>query len=299
MLQQITNIDINTEDFYKNNEAFEFAYTKIMEAAKSSSQSIMWVCVAIAILIVIYKFYKVYQNASKDSEKLGVKLIYNMGQMYIGMIILIALSPVLINMCEQGLAEVTSDFSSQYKSSVNQDIALTVMEWKQQDDASVEKIKGSNFVTGEIARTMQRIANWFDRTLGSLALYITRGIFFLFLSGRYVWLIILQFCMPFAIVLSYEKQTREQYTFPFLKNLLCCYLLVPAFLIANNFAELVVDALFTQKTTITFDYRDLDSVKQAAAEYASKFPRWITMWISLIFKFYLYGKSAQYVKMIF
>jgi hypothetical protein len=292
-----SQVDVNNKGFF---DGFEAAYNEILAASKISSEKLVYLCISIAVIIVLYKFYKIYKESANEADgSLGIKYIFNIGRLYIGVVVAIMLSPVLINYCEKGFAEGTSYFTDTYKSSATENIEAIVAQWKEEDNKEEEETP--DFVDN----ILSSLGNWTSRVLGSLAIYITRGIFFLFLSGRYLWLIILQLMMPFAIVFAIDKDTRDKYTYPFLKNLLCCYLLIPVFLIANNFAEVLVNILNTidAREIITYSHsgETIRDTQHAITTLPATtlLPRWITMWVALVFKFYLFGKAAEYTQKIF
>ena len=61
----------------------------------------------------------------------------------------------------------------------------------------------------------------------------------LFIVGRYMLLLLLELISPVAIACFYNESTRT-YFHTWCKNLLVCYLMVPAFILASKFSDAIV-----------------------------------------------------------
>jgi hypothetical protein len=70
-----------------------------------------------------------------------------------------------------------------------------------------------------------------------------RWLYGVFVSGRYLYLLLLEIVYPIAFVCLLSEDTSKWF-FSWLGNMLICYLMVPAFLIANAFADLTVFTIF-------------------------------------------------------
>lgn len=67
----------------------------------------------------------------------------------------------------------------------------------------------------------------------------------LFICGRYMFLLLLELISPVAIACFYNEGTRT-YFYQWCKNLLVCYLMVPAFILASRFSDAIVCELVMQ-----------------------------------------------------
>lgn len=68
----------------------------------------------------------------------------------------------------------------------------------------------------------------------------------LFIAARYMFLLLLELISPIAIACFYNESTRT-YFYQWCKNLLVCYLMVPAFILASQFADAIV-CMFVMQT---------------------------------------------------
>lgn len=206
------------------------------EAVKSNqiSQGLIWLCTFIAILIVINKFITAYKEAFSDNDKpVSIKHFFDLFYIYIYVLGIILLAPVAFNIIEKVLGELQNDLISFYE----KDIDLSI------DEAI------ATFTTDYID-DMQRRNDWIGKqideiimlpiniALYTLLLYGIKYIFFFFAAARYYYLILLEIVTPLAVVFSLSETTRH-YTHAYLKNLFVCYMLLPAFIIAQVFGNII------------------------------------------------------------
>ncbi|RAI97020.1 hypothetical protein LX64_05165 [Chitinophaga skermanii] len=96
----------------------------------------------------------------------------------------------------------------------------------------------------------------------------------LFLAGRFYWLILLEIVFPFAW-LSLASEDSSQYFYTWLLNLFKCYLLMPAFVIAIGFADVLMITVFGDPYSL------------------------LALILQLIVKFYLLKRATEYVFKLF
>lgn len=187
------------------------------------------------VAIVIARFFKEWKANMKAGA--DYTIVYDLFWQYFFTASLIAAAPFIIYAVEIVLGEMQM---------------LGVQ-------AAGGEVKGANATIGaEIDEMMLRYPkgpSFFFDTLPDIFAYfyiiylkpalaiVVRWIYGVFLCGRYVYLLLLEVAYPVAFVsLLNEDQAPRFYTW--LGNMFTCYLMVPAFLIANAFADGVVFTVF-------------------------------------------------------
>lgn len=202
------------------------------------SQSMIWLCTFIAVLVVINKFMTAYKEAFTDGDRpADLKHFFNLFYTYIYVFAIIIVAPFAFSIVEKGLGYVQDELISYYQ----KDIDLSI------DEAIIT-------FTQDYIEDVQRQSNWFGQQLQevimlpinigayTILLYATKYLFFFFAASRYLYLILLELVTPLAIVLFLSKDTQH-YTYNYLRNLFICYMLIPAFLIANTFGAIISDLI--------------------------------------------------------
>lgn len=70
-----------------------------------------------------------------------------------------------------------------------------------------------------------------------------RYLYAMALAGRFLYLLLLEIVAPVAVVLLLDKKTEGHFT-TWLKHVMVCYLLIPAFILANVLGDKMVVTLF-------------------------------------------------------
>jgi hypothetical protein len=186
--------------------------------------------------ITIHKIIKEYWETMVENEKIDMRKLLKAFMPYLSYLLLIIALPFLIYFVEHLLAQVER-------------LVLEKVGDSPSADGFIEQAeKEQEFLTKELG------IGWtldFGLWMSYLGVIIIRPIMIFFdnylfcmaLAGRYLYLIMLQIIAPICIIgLLYEK--TSDWFWSWSKNLLCCYLLVPAFMISNFFAESLFVALF-------------------------------------------------------
>lgn len=238
------------------------------------SKAIIGLCTFIALIFVINKFVTAYKEAFVEGESpANLKYFFRLFSTYIYFFVLISVAPFAFSIVEKGLGELQNELIQHYQ----KDIDLSI------DEAITT-------FTKDYIEDVQRRHNWVGRqiqevimlplniTVYTILLYATKYIFFFFAAGRYLYLILLEIVTPIAIVLYLDEKTRH-YTQTYLKNLFICYMLIPAFLIANAFGSIISD-----------------NIMHMLGE--NKYTM-LGLLFAFIFKLFLFGKSVKYCNQLF
>lgn len=210
------------------------------EAIKTNevSEGIIWLCTFVALIIVINKFYTAFSAAKEDGQTpTDVKHFYKLFAIYIHVFVIIMVAPVAFSFIERCLGFLQDELIGIYQRDVDLSIDEAITQF------AIDYIED-----------VQRTNNWFGQqlnevimlpmsmTIYTILLYATKYLFFFYASGRYLYLILLEIVTPLAVILYMEKETKH-FTYAYLKNLFICYMLIPAFLIANAFGSVVSDGI--------------------------------------------------------
>lgn len=236
------------------------------------SQGVILLCTVIALLIVINKFLTAYHEAQADGANINMKSFYKLFEIYINAFVIIMVAPVAFSVVENCLGFLQNELIAYYQ--------------KDLDFSIDEAIK--QFVYDYIDE-VQRNNNWFGQQLQevlvlpwsifgyTIVLYATKYVFFFYASGRYLYLILLEIVTPIAVILYMDKDTRN-FTHSYLKNLFICYMLIPAFLIANTFGDLISSNIMHMI---------------GANKYSL-----LGLLFALIFKLFLFAKAVKYTNQL-
>lgn len=248
--------------------------TSAYDAVKMNTvtQGVILLCTLIALIIVINKFLTAYHEAQADGANINMKSFYKLFEIYINAFVIIMVAPVAFSVIEQCLGAIQNELIAYYQ----KDIDFSI-------DEAIEQ-----FVYDYVDE-VQRNNNWFGQQLQeiimlpvsimlyTIVLYATKYIFFFYAAGRYLYLILLEIVTPIAIILYMDKDTRS-FTHAYFKNLFICYMLIPAFLIANTFGTIVSDNVMHMM-------------------YLNKYSS-MGLLFALIFKLFLFAKAVKYTNQL-
>ena len=238
------------------------------------SKAIIALCTFIALIIVINKFVTAYKEAFSEGESpADLKHFFRLFSTYIYFFVLISVAPFAFTIIEKGLGELQNELIQHYQKDVDLSIDEAIVTFTKDYIEDVQR--RSNWVGKQIQEVVMLPINISAYTV---LLYATKYIFFFFAAGRYLYLILLEIVTPLAIVLYLDEKTRH-YTHTFLKNLFICYMLIPAFLIANTFGSIISD-----------------NIMHMVGE--NKYTL-LGLLFAFVFKLFLFGKSVRYCNQLF
>lgn len=189
-------------------------------------------------ILLVNKFITAYKEAyGGDAQRpINMKSFFTLFYTYFvcaGMIL--AASPVL-NMIEGLLADVQTYLMAQFNPP--KDIDGETLAVKLYDEFMDKVEEEDNLIVAGLETFFCPVYVFIEM----LVYYLTEYLYFIFAAGRYLYLALLKIVAPIAIVCSLSEQTRS-ITITYLKNLAICYMLIPAYLIANFFADTLSEAV--------------------------------------------------------
>lgn len=249
--------------------------TSIISAYESISnlpvtQGMLLIASVICALIIISKIVHGLQEAMQDGQ-IDVKSFFKLFSTYIYLLIAISIAPLAFTMIEKGLAQMSDEMVSHTQGVINTSIDGVIDHFISE---KTQEIEDADMFTSAILKfkfTLELI--WYTAVV-----YITKFLYLIFASARYLYLAILKIGAPIAIVCSLDDKTRH-ITESYLKNLFYCYIMLPCFLLTNNFCDQLMINLGGQipgvsKTEVTF------------------------LFLGLLMKMFLFGKAFQYARQI-
>lgn len=191
---------------------------------------------AIGLFLVVRNVSKVYYKQSRENVKDYKKFFDLLTPLfpYIGLMLFF---PVIISGLEWGLTQIEQGILnivgvqpnvSYWDSLLQEDERIT-------EGGVINSILDWDWVIGYFSVI----------AIKPMALLIDNYLFSIVIAGRYVWLILLEFQAPFAIISLMSKDTDEVFR-KWIKEMYKCYLYIPGFMIANFFAEGIFQAFFDQ-----------------------------------------------------
>ena len=237
------------------------------------SKSIIALCTFTAVIIIIHKFVTAFRTAHTDGEGINAKKFYDLFHIYIATLAIVIIAPFAFTVVEKGLGEVQNELIEHYQKDVDLSIDEAIVTFTKDYVEDVQR--RNNWVGQQIQEVVMLpvcIASY------TILLYATKYIFFFFASARYLYLILLEIVTPIAIVLSLDEKTRH-YTQAYLRNLFVCYMMIPAFLIANTFGSIISDNIMHMMGQNKYSV--------------------LGLLFAFVFKLFLFAKSVKYCRELF
>lgn len=246
----------------------ETAYNKVNNLPVS--EGLLAVSSIICGIIILAKLVKAVQESSQEGQ-IDIRSFFKLFHSYIYMLMAIVLAPVLFTMVETALGTMSDELTKFNEGSMNKSFEEVIKDYADQLDAD---IKNSNPITAGIMIALSSI----QLAVYTIIVYIEKFIYVIFMSSRYLYLIILKIVTPIAIVCSMHESTMD-ITKTYLRNLFYCYLMLPCFLIANNFSEALIAGLSS------------GGGDTPLLQYSIPM-----MLLRILLKLFLFGKAFQYAK---
>lgn len=224
----------------------------------------------IGAIVVLAKIAKTIQENMSDNQ-VDIKSIFKLIWVYILIITLISVSPVIFTGIENLLASISDELTAQYQRDINMDIDAML---KNFIDEKTREVEDAGFFEEALVLWFMSVEIFFYTVI----LYIIKFVYLVFMSARYLWLILLKISAPIAIVCFMDESLRD-ISKTYLKNLFNCYLMLPCFLITNNFAEEIVRNVA----------RGVYGVSETSV---------LLQLLGLCLKLFLFGKAFQYAKQL-
>lgn len=221
-------------------------------------------------LIVISRIVSGLQEAMQDGQ-IDIKSFFKLFSTYIYMLLAITLAPVAFGLVEKGLAQMSDELVAKHQGVINENLEGVIADFTNQ---KMDEIEEAGLVEGAILAFKAEV----EILIYTIVIYITKFLYMIFASARYLYLAILKVGTPIAIVCSIDDRTRH-ITEAYFKNLFYCYIMLPCFLLTNNFGDQIIqnvagEAFGVSKTEISL------------------------LILGLFLKMFLFGKAFQYARQI-
>lgn len=197
----------------------------------------------LAVVITIYKILQNYWAGATDSNSKtpDMKKYMDLLKPLIPYILIIFALPFVISLVEAMFSLMEQNFLGEIGDKPPLDFTEYV---KYEEELYATKERPTNMVGMPSWDTMMQDMSDYIRIycIAPLMLFIDNYLFSFAISGRYIYLILLEMIAPLA-VLSLMYKSTENWFFSWLKNMMICYMLVPGFMLANFFATQLFEVL--------------------------------------------------------
>lgn len=224
----------------------------------------------ICALIIISKIISALQEAMQDGQ-IEIKSFFKLISSYVYLLLAIAIAPPAISLFEKALAEMSDELTEQHQSGLTESADSVIQRFVETKNKEISEANTLSAVLLSIKLPAEVL-------FYTIIVFISKFLLYIFASARYLYLAILRIGMPIAIVCSISEKTRH-ITEAYLKNLFYCYIMLPCFLLANNFGEQIVSNL----------HQGGFGISQTEVSI---------LILGLLLKMFLFGKAFQYAKQI-
>lgn len=220
---------------------------KVYEQIRGTIQisAMKGIVIGLAAILLISSFIKEYKARQGDSiEHTDMRRFTDLIYHYVFVIAIIMLLPVLLSFIENALGEMQQHLIN--------GAGTRYASWQQQTKELMEQKMSEN---PEGPSIMDGLFNWLDglasMIIAPICFWMTKYLYALFIVGRYFYLIMLEIVSPIAIIMLLNENTR-QYFMTWSKHMLVCYLMIPFYIFANNFADIIVNTIFDTHVNVCF-----------------------------------------------
>ncbi|WP_262249725.1 hypothetical protein [Parapedobacter soli] len=227
-----------------------FGYQEAQQAyqnlkVETLTMAVWGVALAFATVIIMLEVLKRYRMAyDSQTGRVDVKAFLSLIYPLILTQLVISGGPAIISAVEYVLSLMEKSLLSGLKGGEPEPI------WDALKEEVVEKTSRS--VMGLAA---MEAAHFFDYIgviiVKPIVSFIDHWLFGIAITGRYLYLILLEMVSPIAVICLLSKDT-QQYFYTWVKHMIVCYLLVPAFMVAHLFAEGMKEYMVTDGGYTTF-----------------------------------------------
>ena len=224
----------------------EISFTSLAEgynAVKTSTAGItmLTLVICIGVILLVKKFTTAYKKAHVDNvtgEKkyLSMRQFFDLFWQYIIVFAIIMIAPVFISMLESGLSEIQTQFSE--KASEIETQKFQEFKTKAMDEFQINSLP--DLIPLVKYFKLKKQAD--DMTQYVVLNMLYKYLLYMFSSCHYVYLILLELVAPIAVVCALDKSTFSYFQ-SWVRNMIICYLMIPALIIANLFADSVLTVL--------------------------------------------------------
>lgn len=236
-------------------QALENTYRHIKESLPVSGITLL--IMFIAVLLIANRFITDFKKISDGERDINVKMFFTMYWNYIVVLIVVLCLPAFISVIEKPLALFQNDVIEKYSDGLKMNVQEAMDYYEDQYVKNEGGYTGANLIP--VVKQLYNIYTAITESIFIFLLYVSKYLFYMFSSGRYLYLILLEIVAPLAIVLVLNKDTRH-YFYSWVKYFIICYMMIPTFLIANTFAELTSHFLFAGGSGTMWDINALGPV---------------------------------------
>ena len=188
------------------------------------------------ITTFVFKLAGIIKEMVHEGKGFNAKQFYELGREYILCIALICIMPVLLDTLETVLAYAADRLMESLAAGgvYNPDNI-----WKKPIEQAFDDLMNSDIIDIAVNGLDTTFNSLLAGAVGSFGGVAYDYLMLVFLSTRYLILILLEVISPLAIACLYNSDTRSSF-YTWARQMVGCYMLYPGFVIASVFSDLIV-----------------------------------------------------------
>ena len=201
----------------------------------------------IAVFLLLSRSFDEYNKYIERSDEPPTILgIWGHLKGYVFLIVLIPAMPVLFNVVEVTLAELSSKliegFGGDSDAKATDTMNSLISGYNDEYAKKVADASGLDYLALIWDGVANLLSNGCSLILAPIGIFVFKYTYTFFIICRYMWLLMLEVVAPIAIICLIHNDTK-QYFMAWIKNMFLCYLLIPLFLLADLFSNAVALAM--------------------------------------------------------
>jgi len=218
----------------------QFGIENVEKAYKEMKTSALMECTigltsAIAVFLIVRRFMSLYNEARKDGKP-DIRHMTDIIYQYAVYVCIILALPFIIYFIEAILGQTQVALIKALGGEPKGAISTLVSE--------IEEMQQRYPEGPSLFDSIPDIFAYFNiMYVKPFLAWIVRYLYAMALSGRYLYLLLLEIMAPVAIVMMMDKETIGHFH-SWTKHMIVCYLMIPAFILANALGDKIVITLF-------------------------------------------------------
>jgi len=213
---------------------------RIYSSLKTSAvlSSTLGVTMAIGVFLIVSRSIRTYKAAySTETGKPDMRAIMDMLSTYGYYLAIILALPFIVSFVEKIMGSAESNLFAVFGKEPKGAYDTLVDDAKQM---ASELPEGPSFLTDGFGMIADYVMTMWFRPAAAMCV---KYLYCVVMVGRYVYLLMLEITAPIAIICLLDEKTQAHF-YTWVKHMFCCYMMLPAFMVANAFGDAMVLTFF-------------------------------------------------------
>ena len=217
-------------------EEAEKIYSHLKTSAVLSST--IGITMAVGAFLIVSRCIRVYKAAySTETGRPDMKALMDMLSTYAYYMVIILALPFVVSFVEKIMGSAESNLFEVFGKEPNGAFQTVYTDAVQM---ATDLPEGPSMVTDGFGMIAQYVLTMWMRPSAAM---LIKYLYCTVMVGRYIYLLMLEIAAPIAIVCLLDEKTQTHF-YAWLKHMFCCYMMLPAFMIANAFGDAMVLTFF-------------------------------------------------------